>query len=225
MTDASSDGGSGRGPGTIVVLNGVPRSGKSSIAWAVQESSNSLWCNFGVDAMAEVIPPALRPGIGLRPGGQRPDLEGAVVTLFEAMYSAVAAWSRAGIDVVVDVGHHEDYSKPLGILTRTAFLLEGLPAYFIGVRCPVEVIVARRDADPNGGGGRGGYVTSEPDGSIPEVIFRWERAVHDPGVYDLEVDTATASPERCAGEILRRVREGAPVAFATLAIPGPVTGR
>jgi chloramphenicol 3-O phosphotransferase len=158
----------------------------------------------------------LRPGIGLRPGGERPDLEDAVVVLFDALYSAVAAWSRAGRAVVVDVGHHDDYSKPLGILARTAVTLRGLPAYFVGVRCPVEVMMARRDAEPGGRGGGGDYVTSEPDGSIPDAVVRWERAVHDPGLYDLEVDTSTSSPEACAAAILRRVVEGPPLAFATI---------
>jgi chloramphenicol 3-O phosphotransferase len=154
-------------PGTIVVLNGTPRSGKSSIAAALQSSSDVLWLTFGVDAMAAVTPARLRPGIGLRPGGERPDLEDGVVVLFDALYSAVAAWSRAGRCVVVDVGHHDDYTKPLGILTRTASALLELPAYFVGVRCPVEVIMSRRDADA-----QGGYVTSEPDGSIPDVVYR-----------------------------------------------------
>ncbi len=65
------------GPGTVVVLNGTPRSGKSSIAAALQESSgaDALWLNLGVDAFAGVTPRQLRPGIGLRPGGERPDLE------------------------------------------------------------------------------------------------------------------------------------------------------
>ena len=73
-----------------------------------------------------------------------------MVVLFAALMPAVAAWSRAGLNVVVDVGHHDDYSKPLGILSRTAVLLQGLPAYFIGVRCPLEVIMTRRDADAEG---------------------------------------------------------------------------
>ena len=181
-----------------------------------------MWLNLGVDAFAAVTPRRLRPGIGLRPGGERPDLEDAVAPLFGALYAAVVAWSRAGLDVVVDVGHHDDYSTPLGVLATVARDLSGLPAYLIGVRCPVEVITARRDAgssDPGGGrgGGGGSYVTSGPDGTVPEVVLRWERAVHDPGIYDLEVDTSTASPEACAAAIVRRLAEGPPVAFAALA--------
>jgi chloramphenicol 3-O phosphotransferase len=217
---------SGVGPGTIVVLNGTPRSGKSSIVHALQASSpDAVWLNLGVDVLAGATPAALRPGIGLRPGGERPDLEDAVLTLFDALYASVVACSRAGLCVVVDVGHHDDYSKPLGILGRTARALAALPAYFVGVRCPVDVIMARRDAGSGGAAGAGAadpdgadrrYVTSEPDGSVPGVVERWERAVHDPGRYDLEVDTSTASSEACALAIRRRLEEGSPLAFAEL---------
>jgi chloramphenicol 3-O phosphotransferase len=199
--------------GTVVVLNGTPRSGKSSLARAVQESSDGIWINLGVDVFADVIPEGLRPGIGLRPGGERPDLEDAVVVLFDALYASVVACSRSGLNVVVDVGHHDDYSKPLGILARIAGELCALPAYFVGVRCPVEVIMARRDA----GAGGGRYATSAPDGTVPDIVGRWERAVHNPGLYDLEVDTSSASPEACAAAVTRRLGEGPPVAFAELA--------
>ena len=107
-------------PGTVVVLNGTPRSGKSTVARALQRSSDGIWINLGVDVFADVIPEALRPGIGLRPGGERPDLEDAVVALFDALYASVVACSRSGLNVVVDVGHHDDYSKPLGILAKVA---------------------------------------------------------------------------------------------------------
>jgi chloramphenicol 3-O phosphotransferase len=204
-------------PGIVVVLNGTPRAGKSTLARAMQRSWDGLWINLGVDACAHVIPERLRPGIGLRPGGERPDLEDAVVALFEALYASVAACSRAGLNVVVDVGHHDDYSKPLGILPKVATALRSLPAYFVGVRCPVEVIMVRRDAGSIGEPGHAHYVTSKPDGSIPDIVLRWERAVHDPGVYDLEVDTSAASPEACAAALARRLDEGPPVAFAELA--------
>lgn len=216
-----ADGSVGSDPGTIVVLNGVPRSGKSSIARALQRSAvGGPWLNLGVDTLADAIPADVRPGIGLRPGGERPDLEGSVDILFNALYATVAAWSRAGLNVVVDVGHHDDYSKPLGILGRVATSLAELPAYFVGVRCPVGVIMARRDAGAGGAGDGepgGRYVTSEPDGGVPDIVGRWEEAVHHPGIYDLEVDTSTMSPEACAAAVVERVEARQPVAFAYLA--------
>ena len=41
--------------------------------------------------------------------------------------------------------------------------------------------------------------------------------MHDPGIYDLEVDTSTTSPEDGAEAILGRLRTGPPMAFAALA--------
>ena len=137
------------------------------------------------------------------------------MALFDALYASVVACSRSGFNVVVDVGHHDDYSKPLGILTKVADELRSLPASFVGVRCPVEVIVARRDAGAAGSG----YARSAPDGTVPEVVFRWERAVHDPGIYDLEVDTSRTSPEACAAAIARRIAAGPATAFTELATP------
>ena len=200
-------------PGIIVVLNGAPRSGKSTIARAMQDSSDGTWLNLGVDAFCQYVTPAqLLPGIGLRPGGERPDLEAHLTPLFDALYGSVMAFSRCGLNVVVDVGHHDDYSKPLGILGRVAEQLAGFPAYFIGVRCPVETIVDRRDAAEAGRR----YVRSGPDGAVPDVVLRWERAVHDPGVYDLEVDTSVQSPGDCAVAVRTRLDLGPPAAFSDL---------
>ena len=137
--------------GRIVVLNGVPRSGKSTIASTIQDSFDGPWLSLGVDAFSRGITPTrLLPGIGLRPGGERPDLEPLVPVLFDALYDSVIAQRRLGLNVVVDVGHHDDYSTPLGILDQVSERLEALPAYFIGVRCPVEVILDRRAAEEPG---------------------------------------------------------------------------
>jgi chloramphenicol 3-O phosphotransferase len=94
-----------------IILNGAPRSGKSSIAEAIQETFEGVWMNLGVDVYAHVTPSRLRPGIGLRPGGERPDLEAFVPLLYAALYETMAAHSRLGLNVVVDIGHHDAYSR------------------------------------------------------------------------------------------------------------------
>jgi chloramphenicol 3-O phosphotransferase len=182
--------------GRIVILNGVPRAGKSSIARAVVALVPGRWVNLGVDAMNAALPKELLPGIGLRPGGERPDLEPVVVRLYAELYDEVAERARAGDDVVVDVGHHDSYSRPLGILAASARQLNGLPVLFVGVRCPIEVIMARRNANPQHGFGV--YVAGD---GVPEPVRRWQDAVHVPGIYDLEVDSSAMTPERCAEAI------------------------
>ena len=76
-------------PGTIVVLNGAPRAGKTSIATAIQNTWPGVWMNLGVDAyILEVTPAKFRPGIGLRPGGERPDLEPLLPVFYAALYES-----------------------------------------------------------------------------------------------------------------------------------------
>src|SRR5713101_6075604 len=133
-------------PGQIVILNGAPRSGKSSIAAVIQNTFEDVWMNLGVDRFKQMTPERYQPGIGLRPGGERPDLEPLIVTLYRAMYEAIALHSRLGINVVVDVGHHDAYAVPRGILPNCARQLKGLPVLFVGVRCPLEVVMERRRA-------------------------------------------------------------------------------
>ena len=101
-------------PGQIIILNGVPRSGKSSIVAVIQETFDGVWMNMGVDRFMHMTPARYQPGIGLRPGGERQDLEPLVPILYAAMYESIAAHSRLGLHVVVDVGHHDAYAIPLG---------------------------------------------------------------------------------------------------------------
>lgn len=180
--------------GRIVILNGAPRSGKSSIASAMQQSLPGSWINLGVDAQNRSLPDALKPGIGLRPGGERPDLEAAVVRLYLALYGAIAAHARQGFDVVADLGHHDVYSRPLHILPQCARLLDGLDVLFVGVHCPIDIIMIRRNADPQGGF----YAAGE---GIPAPVQRWQDAVHAYADYDLVVDTGISSPQDCVAAI------------------------
>jgi chloramphenicol 3-O phosphotransferase len=121
---------------------------------------------------------------------------------------------------VVDVGHHDAYSRTLGILPACARRLQGLPVLFVGVRCPLDEILRRRAASESEAGRR--YAQAE-GGEIPVPILRWQEAVHVPGHYDLEVDTSQATPEACAEQILSAVsREPqAPRVFELLALDAP----
>jgi chloramphenicol 3-O phosphotransferase len=188
--------------GQIVILNGTPRSGKSSIATVIQNTYEGVWMNLGVDRFKEMTPERYQPGIGLRPGGERPDLEPLIVILYHAMYEAIAQHSRLGLNVVVDVGHHDAYSVPLGILPNCARQLTGLPVLFVGVRCPLEVIMERRRTT--------WHVDSTDDRSIPGPVSLWQQAVHVPGIYDLEVDTSVLSSEECADAIRKHLENGPP---------------
>ena len=185
--------------GQIVILNGAPRSGKSSIVAAIQDTFDGIWMNLGVDIFARQVTPArYQPGIGLRPGGERPDLEPFLVASFDAMYGSISAHSRVGLNVVVDVGHHSSYSVPRFTLACCVKHLEGLPVLFVGVHCPLEVIMERRRASLEGH-----YLVGSSDEPKPEPIRRWQREVHKPGIYDLEVDTSLLRPEECATETQR----------------------
>lgn len=107
-------------PGQIVILNGAPRSGKSSIVTVIQETFAGPWMNLGADVFVrEVTPKRYRPGMGLRPGEEDHELAPLVPVFFAALYDSIAAHSRSGLNVVADVGHHDakvlaDSASPSG---------------------------------------------------------------------------------------------------------------
>lgn len=174
--------------GRIVVLNGAPRAGKSSIVRALQ--ARGPWINLGVDIWRKATPDDLQPGIGLRPGGERPELEPSVARFYAALWDAVAGVSRSGVDVACDVGLHTSYARRLDARALMRQGLAGLPVLFVGVRCPLETILERRGAD----------------GAPREAVLRWQAAAHADITYDLEVDTSRMTSEACADAILERLR-------------------
>jgi chloramphenicol 3-O phosphotransferase len=92
------------------------------------------------------------------------------------------------------------------VLADCARRLEGLPALLIGVRCPLPVIMERRRAS--------GMLPAEG----VEPVERWQREVHLPGIYDLELDTSELSPAECAATVAARLDAGRPpAAFHQLA--------
>ena len=205
-------------PAQIVILNGAPRSGKSSIVAAMQESADRPWMNLGVDVFARhVTPPRWQPGIGLRPGEDRPDLQALIPTFHAALYESIAAHSRLGLAIVTDVGHHVANPEGIAVLIDCARIVSGLPVLFVGVHAPLAIIMERRRAAAADGGPHAAASEDEP---VPEPVVRWQNAVRAPGLYDLEIDTSLTSPAESAVLIAGRVANppAGPTAFERLAV-------
>ena len=195
--------------GQIIILNGAPRSGKSSIAKVIQETFDGVWMNLGVDAyILEITPAKFRPGIGLRPGGEGPGLEPLIPVWYAALYDSIAAHSRLRLNVVTDAGHHDSYTQPLKILPDCARRLKNLPVLFVGVRCSIEEIMRRRNAGQARRATR--YETSTADEPVPVTVLRFQQVVHIPGIYDLEVDTTKSPAAECAELIRKQLEAGIP---------------
>ncbi|HXK33858.1 MAG TPA: chloramphenicol phosphotransferase [Dehalococcoidia bacterium] len=193
------------GYGHVVILNGPPRSGKSSIAAAIQASSSEIWMNLGVDLYMQATPRRLQPGIGLRPGEEAHPVYPLVPRLYVALYEAIAAIARSGLSVAVDAVHHDR-----AVLADCARRLGRLHALLVGVHCPLDEIMRRRIAT----WGPDDRVT--PDEPVPEPVRRWQAAVHAGWPYDLELDTSKMTPDECAAAILARLAAGPGSALAKL---------
>ncbi len=189
--------------GRIVLLNGAPRSGKSSIVLALQQLASTPWMNLGVDVVVKhVTPGMMRPGIGLRPGRERPDLEDFVSRSYQALYKSIAAHAELGFDVIADLGHHNSYAALDNKWYQYLRELDGLNVMLVGVRCALVEIMRRRALS------EGDYLTASDQADVPLPVLRWQEDVHKPGIYDLELDTSILSADQCATKILQMITAG-----------------
>ena len=109
--------------------------------------------------------------------------------LYAALYEAVAAASRLGLDVVVDVGHHDGERRRAGHPRRlrpAARRAAGAPR-----RGPLPARRRSWQRRRAGQAGREGLYAAAAEGEpVPAPVLAWQRAVHEPGIYDLELDTS-----------------------------------
>ena len=177
--------------GTIIILNGTSSSGKTSIVHALQEVLEEPYLDGGIDKFIWMLPdryldrPLWDEVLGLAtqagPVGH---------TLVAGMHQAIAALSRAGNNVIAD-----HVLVEAAWLRECTHLFSDLPAFFVGVRCPLEVLERREKERRNRTGGQA------------KAQFG---VVHAHGIYDLEVDTSISSPEACARQIKARIESGNP---------------
>jgi chloramphenicol 3-O phosphotransferase len=194
-------------PGTILILNGASSSGKSSLVAALQRILDEPFLEAGMDKFIFMLPKRYL---------DRPlwdDILGSAVEagsfghqLFAGMHRAIAVLSRCGLNVIAD----HVLVEPAWV-EDCARVFAKLPAYLIGVRCPLEVLVAREAA--------------RKDRTLGQAAAQHD-LVHRHGVYDLEVDSSLHTTEYLAAQIRRFLLSGdPPSAFQELAARLPVEVR
>ncbi len=187
-------------PGTIVILNGASSSGKTSILRVLQDMLSEPYLDAGIDKFIWMLPERYldRPlwddvlGLAVQPGetGRR---------LFAGMHRAIAALAQAGNNVLAD----HVLVEPAWV-SECASLFCDLPAYLVGIRCPLEVLEERE--------------RSRKDRTLGQARDQYP-VVHAHYVYDLEVDTSLLSVEDCALQVKEMLEKAKPpVAFKRLAV-------
>ena len=177
--------------GTILILNGASSSGKTSLLRALQNLLDEPFLDAGIDKFIWMLPKRYldRPlwdevlGLNVRVGpvGHR---------LFSGMHHAIAALSRTGNHVLADHVLVEPHW-----VAECAALFAPLPAFLVGLRCPLEVLEQRERA--------------RKDRTWGQARDQFE-VVHAHGVYDLELDTSLHSPEECALQVRAMLQAGSP---------------
>ena len=178
-------------PGTIIILNGASSSGKTSVLLALQKILDEPYLDAGIDKFIWMLPKRYldRPlwddvlGLAVQAGS-------VGHTLVSGMHRAIEALSKAGNNVVADHVLVEPHW-----LQDCANLFYDLPAYFIGIHCPLDILEQREKA--------------RKSRTLGQAKAQFG-IVHTGCIYDLEVDTSLLSPEECAMLIKDRIQNGIP---------------
>jgi chloramphenicol 3-O phosphotransferase len=187
-------------PGNIIILNGTSSSGKTSIVKALQQLLAEPYLDAGIDKFLWMLPKRYinEPEYWHQvftyawpsPGELVIEAGPLGFQLMTGMHQAVAALARAGNHAIVD----HVLLEPAWV-AECAEVFHRLPALFVGVRCPLEV-VEQRERDRR-------------DRTLGQARAQFHK-VHAHGLYDLEVDTSQLSPEQCAQRIAARLLDGPP---------------
>jgi chloramphenicol 3-O-phosphotransferase/GNAT superfamily N-acetyltransferase len=191
-------------PGTILILNGASSSGKTCLLEALQTVLVEPYLNAGMDKFIWMLPERYldRP-LWDDVLGRATDAGEMGHRLFSGMHQAIATLSRAGLNVLAD-----------HVLVEPAWarecieLFADLPAYLIGIRCPLEVLEQRE--------------RERKDRTLGQARLQFER-VHAHGVYDFEVDTSQLNSEECARRIQEYIQHHPPQALRQLRAGLPST--
>lgn len=191
----------------VIFLNGTSSAGKTSIARLLQEQLHVPYLYIALDTFLDMFPPhwvETSDGFGEPPSSSENNSKitlhfGPVAQrLFSGYHRSIAACAMTGNNVIVD----HVLLEPQW-LQECVTLLSDLSVFFVGVRCPLDVLEVRE---------------RERGDRMPGLARVQFDRVHANVLYDLEVDTSLASPQECVVRITNALRKPPlPNAFQQLA--------
>jgi chloramphenicol 3-O phosphotransferase len=200
--------------GKVIFLNGTSSSGKTTLAHALQEMLDEPYQHMALDHFRDGLPAKYRGlnspvnttgqlGLNVVPVQTASAAHTEVrfgekgKQMLRGMRRAIAAMARSGNNIIID-----DIILEPEFLSDYLIALSDFDVYFVGIRCPIATIGTREALRP---------------GRFPGTAEGHFDTCHAHEVYDVEVDTATFTPEECAARVLSRLQSGPPTAFVELA--------
>ena len=177
--------------GRIILLVGTSSAGKSTLARAIQDAASEHFLHQSLDGLFAGVAQRWGSGGDQRHDGFRYEVKGEITRvvygpagwrLLQGFHRAVAAYARAGSNVLVD-----DMLLDDACLSDWAAALEGLAVTLTRLDAPMEEL-RRREATR-----RHGRVAGLAAGHL---------ALHDKIEPDLVIDTALASTSEAAALVL-----------------------
>jgi chloramphenicol 3-O phosphotransferase len=184
-------------PGQIILLNGTSSAGKSTLAKQLQEILPQPYLHTGIDHFLAATPWSrlfvysdstsqteaegwflpFRDGVLV----SAPQLGPVAYQWLDGMYASFATLAAKGVNLIVD-----DVIYDPQVFRSAVTHLADLPVLFVGLHCPVAEAMRREH---------------ERGDRAPGGAAIFHELVHRHGCYDLEIDTAQASPTECSEQI------------------------
>lgn len=196
--------------GTIIFLNGTSSSGKTTLAHQLQEILPAPYLHIALDQFRDGLPARYR-GLNAPPGSEGyaglnvvPVNNGDEAytkicfgsvgkVMLKGMRRAIATMAKSGNNIIID-----DVLLEAEFLDDYVQVLADIDVYFVGVKCPKEVLTLRESARP---------------GRFPGTATGHFETCHAHEHYDVEVDTSRFAPHECATRVADYVNKHKPSTF------------
>ena len=184
-------------PGTILILNGTSSSGKTTLLRLLQDALDPPFLEFGIDKIIWMLPKRYSsPPLWDEVLG-RADQAGVFgQQLIHGLHRAIRTLSENGLNVLAD----HVLVEPTWALDLAEQLAD-LPAYLIGIQCPLEELEQREK--------------NRKDRTLGQARAQFN-LVHAHEIYDLTVDSAAFTPEENVQQVLQFLRVYPPRALGQM---------